>query len=144
MSEFQTAPIVDDERVVRGLSFLKHHSSNPGAQAAYYYINFLREKLERLTEQLASIPSSASFGTIPIDHSMILNAKEAEKVGMDRITISVPVKDILYEAPRSAIERNAIIEECAKVAEHAIVHVAIERVSECIRALKNEADRTSE
>jgi hypothetical protein len=33
------------------------------------------------------------------DWNTILNAKEAEKLGRDRITISVPVKDILYGTP---------------------------------------------
>jgi hypothetical protein len=50
--------------------------------------------------------------SVPVDFNMIANAKEAEKVGMDRITISVPVKDILYASPSS--ETASVPEKIAK------------------------------
>lgn len=57
-------------------------------------------------EALFALSAGLSM-SIPIDMNMVLNAKEAEKVGMERITISVPVKDILYATP-SATEGRKI------------------------------------
>ena len=56
-SEALTVP--DDERIVRGLSYLKHHAaSSEGARAAYYYIDTLRTQVERLKEQLSAAPAA--------------------------------------------------------------------------------------
>lgn len=52
--------------------------------------------------------------SIPVDLNMIANAKEAEKAGLDRITISVPIKDILYEQPKA----DPCHPECATDAGH--------------------------
>lgn len=50
---------------------------------------------------------SPEAARIPIDTNMILNAKEAEKVGMERITISVPIRDILYGPARLPQSRSS-------------------------------------